>query len=93
MFSEVAEDWLKFKKPNLRITTWEVCEGHTKNHFEELKGFKINLITTATIEKFINTRQKQGMNISTLRKILVTLNQILRYAVRHRYIDHNPLSD
>ena len=33
------------------------------------------------------------MNINTLRKILVTLGQILSYAVRHNYIDHNPLRD
>jgi hypothetical protein len=35
----------------------------------------------------------KGMNILTLRKILVTLGQILAYAVRHRYIDYNPLRD
>ena len=28
-----------------------------------------------------------------LRKILVTLGQIMRYAVRHRYISHNPFTD
>jgi integrase len=33
------------------------------------------------------------MHILTLRKILVTLGQILAYAVRHRYIDYNPLRD
>ena len=33
------------------------------------------------------------MNIKTLRKILVTLGQIFSYAVRHRYIDYNPLRD
>lgn len=33
------------------------------------------------------------MNIGTLRKILVTLGQILSYAVRHRYIDYNPLRE
>jgi integrase len=33
------------------------------------------------------------MNISTLRKILVSLGQILNYAVRHRYIDFNPLRE
>ena len=38
-------------------------------------------------------RQNQGMNILTLRKVLITLGQILSYAVRHRYIDHNPLRD
>jgi len=33
------------------------------------------------------------MNILTLRKILVSLGQIFAYAVRHRYIDYNPVRD
>lgn len=33
------------------------------------------------------------MAIGTLRKVLVTLNQVMQYAVRHRYIDHNPVRD
>lgn len=93
LFSEVAEDWLEYKKPNLRITTWEVVGGHVKNHFSNLNDLKINRINVATIEKYIRQRQEEGMNINTLRKIFVTLGQILNYAVRHRYIDHNPLKD
>jgi integrase len=54
---------------------------------------KINRITTARIEKFIVDRQNQGMNISTIKKILVTLGQIMAYAVRHKYIDYNPARD
>ena len=45
------------------------------------------------VEKFITDRQTQGMHIGTLRKILVTLGQILSYAVRHKYIDYNPLKE
>jgi integrase len=90
---KVAEDWLIHKKPNLRASTWSVYEGHTKNHFGEFEDLKVNRITTAKIEKFIAERQSQGMNILTLRKILVTLGQIIRYAVRHRYISHNPFTD
>ncbi len=33
------------------------------------------------------------MKLGTLRKILVTLNQIMTYAVRHKYIAHNPVRD
>jgi integrase len=33
------------------------------------------------------------MNIGTLRKILVTLGQILSYAVKHGYLDYNPLRE
>jgi integrase len=93
LFSEVAQDWLEHKKPNLRETTWEVYEGHVKNHFHDLDGLKINRISIATAEKFITSRQIQGMNIGTLRKVLVTLGQIFSFAVRRRYLDHNPLRD
>ena len=93
LFSKVAEDWLDYKKPNIRITTWEVYEGHIRNHFHDLDRLKINRVTIATVEKFITGRQVQGMNIGTLRKILVSLGQILSYAVRHKYIDHNPLRE
>ena len=93
LFSEVAREWIEHKKLKLRETTWEVYEGHVRNHFQDLDRLKINRITIATVEKFITDRQAQGMNIGTLRKILVTLGQILNYAVRHKYIDHNPLRE
>jgi integrase len=92
-FSKVALDWLEYKKPKLRANTWEVCEGHLRNHFKELDGLKINTMTTARLERFITKRQNEGMNINTLRKILVTLGQILSYAVRHKYLDQNPLRE
>ena len=93
LFSEVAKDWLEFKKLNIRKSTWFCMEGHTRNHFEELNNSKVNLITTAVIEKWITRRQQDSMNISTLRKVLVTLGQIMAYAVRHKYLDHNPVRD
>lgn len=92
-FKTVARDWLDYKKPNLRTSTWSVYEGHIQNHFKDFEDLKINRITTAKIENFIGDRQGAGMNINTLRKILVTLGQILAYAVRHRYITYNPLRD
>ena len=91
--SKVAKDWLGHKKSNLRASTWSTYEGHTRNHFKELNEIKINRITIADIEKFITKRQDQGMNILSLRKILVSLGQIFSYAVRHRYIDFNPVRE
>ena len=90
MFSKVARDWIEYKRPKLRETTWKVYEGHVRNHFRDLDSLRINRVTVATIEKFITARQVEGMNLGTLRKILVTLGQILNYAVRHKYLDHNP---
>ena len=93
LFSDVAKDWLEYKKLNLRESTWSVYEGHTRNHFKEFNEVKVNRITTARVEKFIANRQKEGMHIITLRKILVSLGQIFSYAVRHKYIDYNPFRD
>jgi integrase len=89
----VAQEWIEHKRLKLRETTWEVYEGHVRNHFGDLDYLKITRITIATVERFITNRQAQGMNIGTLRKILVTLGQILSYAVRHKYIDYNPLRE
>ena len=93
LFSEVAEKWLEYKKTRCRETTWEMYDGHLKNHFSDLNDKRINLITTATIEQFITARQSGKMALATLRKLMVTLNQIMKYAVRHKMIDFNPVRD
>ena len=92
-FGEVAQEWLNFKKPYLRDTTWEVYGIHVRCHFNELNDLKISRITTPTIEKWITKRQTNRMNISTMRKLLVSLNQIMTYAVRHKLIESNPVRD
>jgi integrase len=33
------------------------------------------------------------MNITTLRKLIVTFNQVMKYAVRHKFTDYNPVRD
>ena len=93
LFAKVAKDWLEFKKLNIRASTWSCLEGHTRIHFEELNSLRVNLITTSAIERWIAKRQQNNMNILTLRKVLVTLGQIMSYAVRHKYLDHNPVRD
>jgi integrase len=93
LFSEVAKEWLEYKKSNVRETTWGVMEGMIRNHFHNLNDQKITHITTATIERYIRAKQAEGVHIITLRKILVNLGQIMAYAVRHRLIDHNPVRE
>jgi len=92
-FQETANEWLDHKKLNLRVSTWAVYEGHTRNHFNEFLHLKIDRITTKMVEEFINKRQEQGMNLSTLKKILVSLGQIFAIAVKRGYCVKNPLSE
>jgi site-specific recombinase XerC len=43
------------------------------------------------LDQFIIDRQTSGMNISTLRKILVSLRQIFTLAVKRGYCVRNPM--
>jgi len=92
-FKEVAKEWTEHKKSKLRASSWSVYEAHTRNHFVDLEFLKINRLTTAHIEKLINAKLADGMHILTLRKVLVTLNQICAFAVRRRYLEVNPVRD
>jgi len=102
LFKEVVREWIEYKKAYLRANTWDVYNGHVRKHFhsdEELKttvdldSMRIDRITVATVEKFIRDKQDSGMHLQTLRKSLVILGQIFNYAVRHRYIQFNPLRE
>ncbi len=93
LFSKVAEDWLEHKKANVRASTWDKYRRQREHHFEDCNNIKINRITPAKVEKFIADKQAAGMNLTTLRKVIVTFNQVMTYGVRHRYIDHNPVRD
>jgi integrase len=92
-FEEAAQQWLEYKRPNIRQSTWDMYESHLKHHFSEIGPLKTNRITTADVEQFINQRQRDGMNITTLRKLIVTFNQVMKYAVRHKFTDYNPVRD
>ena len=93
IFAKVAKDWLEYKKQNVRKSTWTGYQGHLKNHFAAVNNIKINRITIAKVEKFISDKQADNVNLATLRKLIITFNQVMKYAVRHRYIDYNPVRD
>jgi len=40
-FKEITKDWIDYKKPNLRYSTWSVYEGHTRNHFDEFNPIQL----------------------------------------------------
>jgi len=93
IFDMVAKDWLEQKKHNVRDSTLTMYKGHLRHHFSNINQLKINRINISTVEKFISLRQENGMNLTSLRKLIVTFNQVMNYAVRHRYIDYNPVRD
>jgi len=92
-FKDLAEKWLKSRKHDIRSSTYAMYKGHLANHFDSVNDRKVNRITIQTVERFISKHREAGRNISTLKKLLGTFGQVMRYAVRHRLIDYNPLVD
>lgn len=90
LFENVATEWLEYKKANLRSSTWSVVDGLVRNHLSFFFGIQINKISTSKIESWI-TDKRSSTHILTLRKILMNLGQIFRYAHRHKYIEVNPM--
>ena len=93
VFKMVAKDWLEYKKQNIRDTTWQMYEMLVRRHLSDFNEIRINRVTMVKIEKLISKLKDQNMNLSTLRKVIITLNQIMNYAVRHRYVEFNPVRD
>ncbi len=91
-FGKVCQDWLEYRKPKLRASSFTGYNSYIRNHFGVFADVKISAITTAMVESFITEKQTQGIPIKTLRYIIGLLNQVLNYAVRHGYIGSNPLS-
>jgi integrase len=93
-FSEVADMWLKAKKPNVRHSTYEQYKGHVKIHLSPYYGStQVTRIDYGSAERFVQDCQGKGMSVPTLRKVLTTLGAVLSYACKKRYIDHNPVKD
>ena len=93
-FSEVAENWLKYKKPNIRHSTYEQYKGHVRNHLSPYFGnTKINHINFNAIEKYITAATNKAVIPATLKKLLTTLGSIMKYAVRKKLCEYNPVSD
>jgi integrase len=92
-FAEVTKNWLEHKRSSLRSSTWVAYECCARRNLYEFYPLKINRITTAKIEQFLGKNQISGMNLRTLKKVTLILGQIMAYAIRHNYINNNPVRD
>ena len=92
-FQTIAAEWIEYKRTRIRSTTWSMYEGHLRNHFTELNEKRIDRISTATVEGFITAKQASGVSLPMIKKLMVTLGQVMGYAARHKMITHNPVRD
>ncbi|MFH0812849.1 MAG: tyrosine-type recombinase/integrase [Pseudomonadota bacterium] len=94
-FGEIAERWFETViRPNKRPTTVDyyqiLKDRHLLPHFESIK---VGRIDPLHIERFMKEKLSEGsLSKVTINKIVTALGSILSYAVRHRYIDYNPVA-
>jgi site-specific recombinase XerD len=93
LFFEVAQQWLEWKKPDVRITTWNWQANVVKKHYGMMNGLRVTQITTAIIEKWFNEMRDQGFKTLTIKHMTIIMGQIMNYAVRHKMIDSNPVRE
>ncbi|MFH1941775.1 MAG: site-specific integrase [bacterium] len=54
---------------------------------------RIDRISTATVEVFITAKQAARVSLPLIKKLMITLGQVMGYAARHKMVTHNPVRD
>jgi integrase len=62
-FKNTGEEWLTQKKANVRESTYRMYKRHLDLHYKEIDSVKINKISIATVENFIQTKQKGKLSL------------------------------
>lgn len=93
-FPEVADEWLEYKKLNIREHTFSSYECHVRRNLKPFFGkTKITRINYTAITKFMSHENARGASVHHIRKSLVLLGGIMKYAVRQGLIDANPVQE
>ena len=95
-FEELAEQWHKTQiVPNKRPKTVQYYRNLLDNHLLPFfTGIKLSRIDVALIERYMASRLEENLVCkTTINKSVTTLGTILRYAVRHKLLDSNPVSN
>lgn len=92
-FLAYIAEWLERKKASLKLNSYEAYSSYLKNHiapfFEPLK-LKINDVTPRHIQRYIDTKMKDGLNSNSVRRHFVILNGALDEALRFCLVPFNP---
>ena len=93
IFSDFGNAYIiNYKKTKLKPTSYTREYKVFKNNIVPYIGFcKLDSITSDVIQvKLLNTLMNQGYSYSTLHKVYILTNEILRHACRTKLISDNP---
>lgn len=88
--SEWADEWLKIYKSNTGFNTFQRYKAVINNQIKPLIGnFYLTELKIITVQRAVNTLAKKYSN-STLKKFMITLNQIFDSAIKMQLSYSNP---
>jgi len=81
------------KKSKVKSTTYDRVESTFIHHIkdEPLGRMQIGTITPQDIQKLLSDKCKQGLSVSSIKKIYNLLGEFFRYATATRKIGYNPM--
>ena len=86
-FHEVCRLWKQEKKMYVKTSTMAAYSLIIQNHLEP--QFKtLNEVTTHSVQKMIDRKLKDGLNVTTIKGMLIVLKMIVKYGEKHGWIEH-----
>lgn len=86
-FHEVCRLWKQEKKMYVKTSTMAAYSLIIQNHLEP--QFKtLNEVTTHSVQKMIDRKLKDGLNMTTIKGMLIVLKMIVKYGEKHGRIEH-----
>ena len=89
-FEKVADDWLKYKKPSIKTSTYSNYYGVVKNRlFKTLKEKSIKQLLKYDFNEYVMYLINKGLSSKTIRDTIRILKEILRYTEMKYGINFN----
>ena len=85
-FHEVCRLWKQEKKMYVKTSTMAAYSLIIQNHLEP--QFKtLNEVTTHSVQKMIDRKLEDGLNVTTIQGMLIVLKMIVKYGEKHGWIE------
>ena len=91
MFGEWLDEWMEVFRDNLKPTTRESYQYLIKSHIKpKLEYIPLVSLETTHIQRFVNSKKKDGLSPRTVKYIHSVINGSLKKAFELGYIKSNP---
>lgn len=91
--TDAIDEWYARHKDQVRINTWEsigvYINAHLKPYFGPM-NIKVEDVTIRHIQRYIDSKYKDGLTPGSIKKHLTVLNGVFKEAIRFREITVNP---